>query len=159
MRRPTASFSGPYRQKYFGGDAKGQIIFIIRCILESSGNKNALLVSSALTSTLTDTGLKVHRGVRSNPAGPDPGDDALARSLWRELAGLLLFHAQSETSFSTSSVPRFGKTRQSRPSRSGSRSRRSGWRHGHAFCRADPQEGHGRPEPMRRAKRCPSAYF
>jgi hypothetical protein len=54
-----------YRQKYFGGDARGQVIFIIRCILESSGNEGALFgpvvraVSSCLTPELTNRGLNV----------------------------------------------------------------------------------------------------
>jgi hypothetical protein len=53
------------RQKYFGGDAKGRIIFTIRCITESSGNEGALIgpvvsaVSSCLTPELTNRGLKV----------------------------------------------------------------------------------------------------
>jgi hypothetical protein len=54
-----------YRQKYFGGDAKGRVIFIIRCITESSGNEGALIgpvvsaVSSCLTPELTNHGLEL----------------------------------------------------------------------------------------------------
>ena len=54
-----------YRQKYFGGDARGRVIFIIRCILESSGNEGALIgpivsaVSSCVTPELTNRGLQL----------------------------------------------------------------------------------------------------
>jgi hypothetical protein len=54
-----------YRQKYFGGDVRGRIVFIIRCITESSGNENALIgpvvsaVSSCVTSELTNRGLQL----------------------------------------------------------------------------------------------------
>jgi hypothetical protein len=54
-----------HRQKYFGGDARGQVIFIIRCILESSGNEQALIgpvvraVSICLTPELTNRGLEL----------------------------------------------------------------------------------------------------
>jgi hypothetical protein len=54
-----------YRQRYFGGDAKGKIILTIRCILESNGNESALIepivraVSSCLTPELTDRGLQL----------------------------------------------------------------------------------------------------
>jgi hypothetical protein len=53
------------RQKYFGGDAKGRIIFTIRCITESNGNEGALIgpivsaVSSCMTPELMNRGLKV----------------------------------------------------------------------------------------------------
>jgi hypothetical protein len=53
------------RQKYFGGDARGRVIFIIRCIVESSGNEGALIgpivsaVSSCVTPELTDRGLEL----------------------------------------------------------------------------------------------------
>jgi hypothetical protein len=49
----------------FGGDAKGHIIFVIRCITESNGNEGALIgpivraVSSCLTPALTDRGLEL----------------------------------------------------------------------------------------------------
>jgi hypothetical protein len=52
-----------YRERYFGGDAKGQIIFVLRCIFESNGNENASIgpivyaVSSCLTPELTNRGL------------------------------------------------------------------------------------------------------
>jgi hypothetical protein len=54
-----------YRQKYLGGDARGQVIFILRCILESSGNEGALIgpivraVSYCLTPELTNRGLEL----------------------------------------------------------------------------------------------------
>jgi hypothetical protein len=54
-----------YRQKHFGGDARGRVIFIIRCITESSGNEGALIgpivsaVSSCVTPELTDRGLEL----------------------------------------------------------------------------------------------------
>src|ERR1035437_2456799 len=54
-----------YPQKDIGGDARGQIIFTIRCITESTGNEGALIgpcvraVASSLTPELTDRGLQV----------------------------------------------------------------------------------------------------
>jgi hypothetical protein len=54
-----------HRQKYFGGDAKGQVIIIIRCITQSTGNEGALIgpivcaVSSCVTPELTDRGLEL----------------------------------------------------------------------------------------------------
>lgn len=54
-----------HRQKYFGGDPKGRIIFIIRAITESTGNEGALIgpvvraVSSCLTPEIIDRGLEV----------------------------------------------------------------------------------------------------
>jgi hypothetical protein len=54
-----------YRQKYFGGDARGKVILTIRCILESSGNEGALIgpivsaVSSCVTPELTNRGLQL----------------------------------------------------------------------------------------------------
>jgi hypothetical protein len=52
-----------HRQKYFGGDAKGRIIFIIRTITESNGNEGALIgpivsaVSSCMEPRWVDLGL------------------------------------------------------------------------------------------------------
>ena len=54
-----------HRQKYFGGDPKGRIIFIIRAITESTGNEGALIgpvvraVSSCLTPEIIDRGLEI----------------------------------------------------------------------------------------------------
>jgi hypothetical protein len=54
-----------HRQKYFGGDPKGRIIFIIRAITESEGNEGALIgpivsaVSSCLTPEIINRGLAV----------------------------------------------------------------------------------------------------
>jgi hypothetical protein len=54
-----------YREKYFHDGARGQIIFMIRCILESSGNENALIgpivraVSGALRPEWTSRGLEL----------------------------------------------------------------------------------------------------
>lgn len=52
-----------YRERYFGGDARGQVIMTCRCILESNGNENALIgpvvsaVHSVVTPALMDRGL------------------------------------------------------------------------------------------------------
>jgi hypothetical protein len=51
--------------KYFGGDGRGHVIFLIRCILESSGNEDALIepivsaVSVCLKPEWTDRGVEL----------------------------------------------------------------------------------------------------
>jgi hypothetical protein len=54
-----------YRQKYFGGDARGQVVITLRCIMESSGNESALIgptvraVSHCMTPELINRGLQL----------------------------------------------------------------------------------------------------
>jgi len=81
-----------YRRKYFGGDAKGQIIFIIRVITESAGNEGALIgpvvsaVASCMTPQLMDRGLAVIEAFDSIPL----------LAILRTMVGLDVFSSESD---------------------------------------------------------------
>jgi hypothetical protein len=65
-----------YRERYFHNDARGEIIFLIRCILESSGNEGALVgpvvsaVNGALRPEWTARGLELIEAFDQIPLMP-----------------------------------------------------------------------------------------
>ena len=81
-----------YLQKYFGGDAKGRIIFIIRGVTESARNERALIgpvvsaVASCVTPQLMDRGLAVIEAFYSVPL----------LAILETMVGLNVFSSESE---------------------------------------------------------------